>query len=81
MAKVRTKKEHKKRIAKRNNILEQEKKKFQKAQKDFLMKLIEEEKQKGMFDNPTQPPKLNIPNLGLPTIGGPSLGIQEGPKL
>jgi len=80
MARSKTKKEHKKRVAKRNNIIQQERKRYEKAQKEFLMKLIEEEKQKGLFNNPVQ--KLGeIPTFDLPTIGGPNLGISEGPKL
>jgi len=80
MAKAKTKKEHKKRVAKRNNILQQERKRMEKTQKEFLMKLIEEEKNKGLFNNPIQGigdfPTLDIPS----TTSGPSLGIQEGPK-
>jgi hypothetical protein len=83
MAKVRTKKEHKKRVAKRNNILQQERKKMEKAQKDFLMQLIREEKEKGLFDNQTQEFKLpepTIPSMGLPITDASSFGI-EGPKI
>jgi hypothetical protein len=83
MAKVRTKKDHKKRVAKRNNILQQEKKKVEKAQKEFLMKLIQEEKQKGLFNS--QPNNGVLPNPVLPTIGistvdGPLIGV-DGPKI
>ena len=35
MGKVRTKKEHKKRVAKRNNILQQDRKKWKKLKKSF----------------------------------------------
>jgi len=80
MAKSKTKKDHKKRVAKRNNVIQQERKRYEKAQKEFLMKLIDDEKQKGLFNNPVQ--QLGeIPTFGLPTIGGPSLGFSEGPKL
>ena len=83
MAKVRSKKEHKKRVAKRNNVMQQDKKKVQKEQKEFLMKLIEEEKQRGLFNS--QPSDSILPNPTLPTIGlpltdGPSLGI-SGPMI
>jgi hypothetical protein len=80
MAKVRTKKEHKKRVAKRNNVMQQERKKMEKAQKEFLMKLIDEEKQKGLFNNPIQGIG-DFPTLNIPNISGPSLGMNEGPKL
>jgi hypothetical protein len=79
MAKVRTKKEHRKRVAKRNNILQQEKKRFEKVQKEFFMKIIEEEKNKGLFNNPTEPSSI-VPN-DLPTIGSPSLGLSNGPQI
>lgn len=76
MAKPRTKKEHKLRVAKRNNKIAQEKKQFEKMQKNLLMKLIDEENKKGLFNN--QP---NIPGFPqIPVIDGPSLGI-EGPKI
>ena len=79
MAKVRSKKEHKKRVAKRNNIIAQERKKVEKAQKEFLMKLIDEEKQKGLFNNPTQlPPMTPIPTAT--PIEGPTIGM-EGPRI
>lgn len=84
MAKVRTKKEHKKRVAKRRNLINQEKKRFEKAQKNYIMKLIEEENKKGLFDGPTNPilnsipavPSIADPNL-IPT---PDLGF-SGPKI
>ena len=83
MAKVRTKKDHKKRVAKRNNILNQERKKMEKAQKEFIMKLIQEEKEKGLFNN--TPEKLNLPDPVIPTMGMPitdpsTIGV-EGPRI
>ena len=83
MGKVRTKKEHKKRVAKRNNILQQDRKKVEKAQKEFLMQLIREEKEKGLFDNKPEEFKLpepSIPSMGLPITDVSSFGI-EGPKI
>lgn len=79
MAKSKSKKDHKKKVAKRNNLIQQERKKFEKVQKEFIMKLIEEEKQKGMFNNPVQQ-FGELPTIGLSNIGGPSLGLSEGPK-
>jgi hypothetical protein len=82
MAKVRTKKEHKKRVAKRNNILNQERKMVEKAQKDFLMKLIQEEKEKGLFNNSPEIklPEPAFPNLGSPILDSPILNV-EGPRI
>jgi hypothetical protein len=80
MAKVRTKKEHKKRVAKRNNILNQERKKVEKAQKEFLMKLIQEEKEKGLFNNKPEEIKLPEPTIGIPLTDLNPVGF-EGPKI
>jgi hypothetical protein len=79
MAKVRTKKEHKKRVAKRNNILLQEKARMQKVQKAFLMNLIEEEKKKGLFDNQVQMPGDFQPSFELPVVGNIQSTTQQGP--
>lgn len=49
-------KEHKKKVAKRNAKINEQKKK---TAMDFLMKLINKEKERGAFDNPVQP-TLNI---------------------
>ncbi len=56
MAKSKNKKDHKKRVGARNQRIKEQKLKFQKAQQEMLMKLIEQEKNKGMFDN--------LPNIG-----------------
>lgn len=51
MAKSKNRKNHKAKVAKRRTKIEQQKKKLEKQQKEFLMKLIEQEKEKGLFDN------------------------------
>lgn len=51
MAKSKNRKNHKEKLAKRNAKIQQDKDKFHKFQKEMLMKYIEEEKKKGMFDN------------------------------
>lgn len=80
MAKVRTKKEHKKRVAKRNNILNQERKRFEKEHKNLLMRLIEEEKNKGMFENlPNQFDQ--IPSVETNILNQPDFGLVNGPKI
>jgi ABC-type Fe3+-citrate transport system substrate-binding protein len=79
---VKTKKEHKKRVARRKNIMNQEKKRFEKAQKDYLMKLINEEKEKGLFNNTIDQSFTNqLPTMGLPNKSGLDLGHLEGPKI
>lgn len=80
MGKVRTKKEHKKRVAKRNNILNQERKRFEKEQKNFILKLIEEEKNKGLFDN--QPISYEqVPSTDVTSFNQPEVGLFNGPKI
>lgn len=78
-------KEHRKKVAKRNEKITQEKKKSQKNVMDFLMKMIQKEKDKGLFDGPVQPmpgaPENNtdgmtpgepIPSV-TPTFDGPQI--------
>jgi hypothetical protein len=69
-------KEHRKKVQARNNRIKQQKEKVQKMQKDFIMNLIKQEQEKGMFDNnpivnPT--PGLNAPTIDATTIEGPSI--------
>ena len=69
-------KEHRKKIAKRNEEVKLQMKKAQQAQKDALMKLIEREKQAGAFNNPPVQslPGFEGPNLGIPTMpAGPQI--------
>lgn len=58
----KNKKEHRKRVAKRNEAINAEKRKIQKAQEQFIKAMIEKEKQAGKFEN-NEMPKLDI-NLG-----------------
>jgi hypothetical protein len=69
MAKSKNRKDHKKKVAARNAKIKHETDKYQKFQRDMLMKMIEEEKNKGMFDNMPQ-----IPQIPQVTIEGPSFG-------
>jgi hypothetical protein len=79
---VKTKKEHKKRVARRRNIMDQEKKRFEKAQKEYLMKLINEEKERGLFNNPVEQSFTDqLPTIGLPNKNSLDLGQLEGPKI
>ncbi len=58
----KNKKEHRKKVAKRNEMINAQKRKLQKAQDDFIKAMIEREKQAGKFDN-NEAPKIDI-NLG-----------------
>ena len=60
-------KEHRKKVQLRNNKLKAEKTKTDKFQKEFIMNLIKQEQEKGLFDNN---PSLSGPSIdGFPTSG------------
>ena len=64
-------KEHRKKVQARNNKIKQQKDKTQKMQRDFIMNLIKQEQEKGMFEN-------------MPTINpvdGPIDTTIEGPSI
>jgi len=63
-------KDHKKKLEARKNRLAQEKAQAQKYQKEFIMNLIKQEQEKGMFEN--------NPTIGGPIIDGP---VIEGPSI
>lgn len=60
-------KEHRKKVAKRNEMIKENQKKIKKAQDEFLKKLIEHEKAAGKFNN-------EIGDL-------PKIDLGEGPKI
>jgi hypothetical protein len=68
MATTKHRKNHKQKLAARNNRLANEKSNAQKFQKEFIMNLIKEEQEKGLFDNTTP-----IGNIDGPIIDGPSI--------
>jgi hypothetical protein len=57
------KKEHRKKVAKRNELINAQKRKMQKMQEEFIKALIEKEKQAGKFENNEMAPKIDT-NLG-----------------
>jgi hypothetical protein len=74
MPKTKHRKDHKKKVAARNEKLKQEKSRFQKIQREMLMNMIEQERQKGLFDNTPEIP--SIPSV-IPTdtnLDGPNFG-------
>jgi hypothetical protein len=65
-------KEHKKKVSKRNDRIKQERNRMDKIQKDFLMQLINMEKEKGAFNSPVQPMSgFDVPNLS--DFNGPQI--------
>lgn len=63
-------KEHRKKVAARNEKINTAKKQLQKQQHQFLMDLIKREQEAGKFNNPTQP-----------VIDVPEINITDGPQL
>jgi uncharacterized protein YjgD (DUF1641 family) len=66
----RHRKDHKKKLAARKNRLAQEKVQAQKYQKEFIMNLIKQEQEKGLFDNT---PNINSIDGSGPIIEGPAI--------
>lgn len=73
-------KEHRKKVAKRNAKLNQEKKNRQKTAMDYLMKLIRKEKESGLFDGPVQPSVSSETNVPAPTPTVPTTDY-NGPQI
>jgi hypothetical protein len=74
-------KEHRKKVEKRNRMIADDRKRMEKAQKEFF-DMIQEENKKGMFNSPTIP----LPTLDGPLMintGGLSINptILNGPKI
>lgn len=65
-------KEHRKKVAARNAKIKQDQSRYQKIQKEMLMKLIEEEKKKGMFDNIPQISSMGS-DVNIDGFNGPSI--------
>jgi hypothetical protein len=79
-------KEHRKKVQARNARLKQENRKREKFQKEFIMNLIKQEQEKGMFENNLNldgGPVLDGPVLDGPVLDGPVLDgpVLDGPTL
>jgi hypothetical protein len=71
MAKSKNRKNHKAKVNARNEKINLEKKKVEKMQKEFIMNLIKNEQERGLFENnDTIKPIDNGSNL---EIDGPSI--------
>lgn len=65
-------KEHRKKVQARNAKLKQQKGKVEKMKREFIMNLIKQEQEKGMFEN----------NPTIPSIDGPAIDTTlEGPSI
>jgi len=77
MATSKHRKNHKKKLKLRQDKIKQEKSKMQKMQREFIMNLIKQEQEKGLFNN-TQP--IDGPVTEGPIISDSSINI-EGPQI
>ena len=69
MATSKHRKNHKKKVQARKNRIEQQKNRVQKLQREFIMNLINKEKEKGLFENT---PSISNNDIG-PIIEGPTI--------
>jgi hypothetical protein len=66
-------KEHRKKVAKRNEQIKLQRKGQEKMAMNYLQKLIEREKASGAFNSPVQPlPSAELPSTN-PTFMGPQI--------
>jgi len=75
MPTAKHRKNHKKKAQAFKLKLKDNKRRAEKAQREFIMKLIENEKQKGLFENN---PSMNPI---LPQIDGPQIDLTQGPVI
>lgn len=73
MPKSRNRKDHKKKAKARSVRISQEKRRYEKQQREMIMKLIEQEKQKGLFEN--------LPQINPTTAEGPQIDLSSGPVI
>jgi hypothetical protein len=71
MPKSRQRKNHKQKVQARNNRIANEKSRAQKMQREFIMNLIKQEQEKGLFEN--APTIEQGPIVDGPIIDGPSI--------
>lgn len=69
----RHRKNHKQKVEARKKRLNEEKKKREKFQRDFIMNLIKQEQEKGLFNNTTPINSEEVPIIDGPVIDGPSI--------
>jgi len=74
--KSKHRKNHKQKVEARKQRLAEEKKKREKYQRDFIMNLIKQEQEKGLFDNTkniNQTETIDGPIIDGPIIEGPAI--------
>lgn len=66
-------KEHRKKVAKRNEEVKASQIRVKKAQQEFFKQLIERERAAGAFEN--------NPQMPIPGVNGPSIDLGVGPMI
>jgi hypothetical protein len=77
MPKSKHRKNHKQKSAARTQRILNEKRSFEKKQRDFIMQLIEQEKQRGMFDGTMS----GMNEFQMPSFSETSENVIEGPTI
>ena len=72
--KSKTKKEHANKVANRNQRIKEEKKRMDNMKRNFIMDLIKQEQDKGLFENNTP---IDGPVLDGPILDGPILDLSS----
>jgi hypothetical protein len=78
MPKSKHRKNHKQKVQARNQRIKEQKNRVNKMQKEFIMNLIKQEQEKGLFQNnptidPVTGPVIDGPLVDGPVIDGPSI--------
>lgn len=76
MPKSRLRKNHKQKVDARNKKIKENKARIEKMQREYIMNLIKQEQEKGLFDNntllnPQDGPVIDGPVIDGPVINGP----------
>ncbi len=79
MPKSKNRKNHKQKVAARNKRIAESKARMDKMQREFVMNLIKQEQEKGLFnDSPLLNPQIDGPVIDGPVIDGP---VIDGPVI
>jgi hypothetical protein len=78
MPKSRLRKNHKQKVDARNKRIKENKSRVEKMQRDYIMNLIKQEQEKGLFDNNTLINPQDGPVIDGPVIDGP---VIDGPMI
>ena len=78
MPKSKHRKNHKQKVQARNQRIKEQKNRVNKMQKEFIMNLIKQEQEKGLFQNNTTIDPVTGPVIDGPLVDGP---VIDGPSI